>query len=38
VRIASLVSSPYLPEGERVFKVTENGVEDVTEEEQPRRR
>jgi len=38
VRIASLVSSPYLPEGERVFKVTENGVEDVTEEEEPRRR
>jgi len=33
-RIARLVSSPYLPEGERVFKVTENGVEDVTEEDQ----
>lgn len=37
-RIARLVSSPYLPEGERVFKITENGVEDVTEEDQPRRR
>ncbi|RLI47052.1 DNA repair and recombination protein RadA [Candidatus Bathyarchaeota archaeon] len=34
VRIARLVSSPYLPEGERVFRVTENGVEDVTEENQ----
>jgi DNA repair protein RadA len=33
-RIARLVSSPYLPEGERVFKVTENGVEDLIEEDQ----
>jgi len=32
-RIARLVSSPYLPEGERVFKITENGVEDITEED-----
>jgi len=32
VRIARLVSSPYLPEGETVFKITENGVEDVEEE------
>jgi len=38
IRIARLVSSPYLPEGERVFKVTENGIEDVTEEDTPRRR
>lgn len=30
VRIARLVSSPYLPEGERVFKITENGVEDIS--------
>lgn len=37
-RIARLVSSPYLPEGECVFKVTENGVEDITEEDQPGRR
>ncbi|MEM4280867.1 MAG: DNA repair and recombination protein RadA [Candidatus Caldarchaeum sp.] len=29
IRIARLVSSPYLPEGEAVFKITENGVEDV---------
>ena len=33
VRIARLVSSPYLPEGERLFKITENGIEDVEEEE-----
>jgi len=32
------VSSPYLPEGEAVFKITENGVEDVAEEELPRGR
>ena len=38
VRIARLVSSPYLPEGERIFKITENGIEGVTEEENPRRR
>jgi len=37
-RIARLVSSPYLPEGERVFKITENGVEDMTEEDQQGRR
>ncbi|MFB0502060.1 MAG: DNA repair and recombination protein RadA, partial [Candidatus Bathyarchaeia archaeon] len=38
IRIARLVSSPYLPEGERVFKITENGIEGVTEEDNPRRR
>lgn len=32
-RIARLTSSPYLPEGEVVFKITENGVEDVSEQE-----
>jgi DNA repair protein RadA len=32
IRIARLVSSPYLPEGECVFKITENGIEDVEEE------
>jgi DNA repair protein RadA len=37
-RIARLVSSPYLPEGERIFKITENGVEDFTEDEQQGRR
>ncbi len=36
VRIARLVSSPYLPEGERFFRVTENGIEDL-EEDQPKR-
>ena len=29
VRIARLVSSPYLPEGEALFKVTGNGIEEV---------
>ncbi len=40
VRIARLVSSPYLPEGEEIFKITGNGIEDVSEEEKvkPRRR
>lgn len=38
VRIARLVSSVYLPEGERVFKITENGIEDISEDEQPTRR
>ena len=33
VRIARIVSSPYLPESEEIFKVTENGIEDVSEEE-----
>ncbi len=37
-RIARLVSSPYLPEGESVFKITGNGIEDVTEENTPRRK
>ncbi len=38
VRIARLVSSVYLPEGERVFKITENGIEDISEDEEPTRR
>jgi DNA repair protein RadA len=37
VRIARLVSSPYLPEGEEIFKVTENGIEDVSEDEKQER-
>jgi DNA repair protein RadA len=37
MRVARLVSSPYLPEGERVFKITENGIEDLEEKDQPRR-
>lgn len=38
VRIARLVSSVYLPEGERVFKITENGIEDISEDEEPTHR
>ncbi|MCW4005647.1 MAG: DNA repair and recombination protein RadA [Candidatus Bathyarchaeota archaeon] len=38
IRIARLVSSPYLPEGEEILKVTENGIEDVTEEEKASKR
>lgn len=40
VRIARLVACPYLPEGEEIFKVTEGGLEDVSEDEKvkPRRR
>ena len=33
VRIARLVSSPYLPDGEGVFKITGNGVEEADETE-----
>ena len=32
VRIARLVSSPYLPEGECVFRITGNGIEDGEED------
>jgi len=32
-RIARLASSPYLPEGEEPYKITENGIEEITEEE-----
>ncbi|HUK50197.1 MAG TPA: DNA repair and recombination protein RadA [Terriglobales bacterium] len=38
VRICRLVSSPYLPEGERIFKITEEGVKDITEEDEVKRR
>lgn len=34
IRIARLVSSPYLPNGEGVFKITENGIEEVDPTEQ----
>ena len=33
VRIARLVSSPYLAEGEGVFRVSERGIEDVNQNE-----
>lgn len=38
VRIARLVSSPYLPEGEGIFKVTQNGIEDASEDEKAKPR
>ena len=38
IRIARLVSSPYLPEGERIFKVTEGGIIDVAEDDEVKRR
>jgi len=40
VRIARLVACPYLPEGEEIFKITEGGLEDVSEDDKvkPRRR
>jgi DNA repair protein RadA len=38
IRIARLVSSPYLPEGERIFKVTETGIQDISEEDEVKRR
>jgi len=31
IRIARLVSSPYLPEGETTLRITENGIEDLEE-------
>jgi DNA repair protein RadA len=34
VRIARLVSSPYLAEGEGVFRVTERGIEDINQNEE----
>ena len=38
IRIARLVSSPYLPEGERIFKVTEGGIIDVAEDDEVKKR
>jgi DNA repair protein RadA len=38
IRIARLVSSPYLPEGERIFKVTENGIQDISEDDEVKKR
>jgi DNA repair protein RadA len=32
VRIARLVSSPYLPEGEGIFRISQKGIEDVNED------
>ncbi|MEM7822865.1 MAG: DNA repair and recombination protein RadA, partial [Candidatus Aenigmatarchaeota archaeon] len=30
-RIAKLIDSPYLPEGEAIFRVTSEGIKDVEE-------
>lgn len=38
IRIARLVSSPYLPDGEGIFKITQNGIEEAEEGEGRRRR
>ncbi len=38
IRIARLVSSPYLPDGEGIFRITENGVEEAEEGEGKKRR
>ncbi|MBS7645896.1 MAG: DNA repair and recombination protein RadA [Candidatus Bathyarchaeia archaeon] len=38
IRIARLISSPYLPEGEQIFRITGNGVEDVEEKDLAERR
>jgi len=38
VRICKLVSSPYLPEGECLFKITEEGIKDIAEEDEVKRR
>jgi len=38
VRISKLVSSPYLPEGECIFKITEEGIKDITEEDEIKKR
>ncbi|PIU02985.1 MAG: DNA repair and recombination protein RadA [Candidatus Diapherotrites archaeon CG09_land_8_20_14_0_10_32_12] len=32
-RIAKLVDSPYLPDGEVIYRVTDNGIEDQTEKD-----
>ncbi len=38
VRICRLISSPYLPDGERIFKITEEGIKDISEEDEIKRR
>ncbi|HKM77151.1 MAG TPA: DNA repair and recombination protein RadA [Candidatus Bathyarchaeia archaeon] len=38
VRICRLISSPYLPEGERIFKITEEGIKDISEEDEIKRK
>ncbi len=38
LRIARLIDSPHLPEGEAIFRVTERGIEDVDEKEKKKRK
>ncbi|WP_456468128.1 DNA repair and recombination protein RadA [Archaeoglobus sp.] len=38
LRIARLIDSPHLPEGEAIFKVTERGIEDADEEQKKKRK
>lgn len=38
IRIARLISSPYLPEGEEIFKITEDGIQDVSEDDEVKHR
>ncbi|WP_202319778.1 DNA repair and recombination protein RadA [Archaeoglobus neptunius] len=38
LRIARLIDSPHLPEGEAIFKVTERGIEDAEEDKKKRRK
>ena len=38
LRIARLIDSPHLPEGEAIFKVTERGIEDADEKDKKRRK
>jgi DNA repair protein RadA len=38
IRIARLVSSPYLPDGEGIFKITTNGIEEAEETDSSSRR
>jgi len=38
LRIARLIDSPHLPEGEAIFRVTERGIEDADEKDKKRRK
>jgi len=38
LRIARLIDSPHLPEGEAIFRVTERGIEDADEKDKKKRK
>ena len=38
LRIARLIDSPHLPEGEAIFRVTERGIEDAEEKDKKKRK